>query len=534
MMLKALLKKQLLELNRSFFQNRKTGQAKSRAIAAASIFLFLALMVFVIGGMFFYLSWMLRPLIAGGLGWLYFAITGMISILFGVFGSVFNTYSSLYQAKDNDLLLSMPIPVRYILLVRLAGVYLMGLLYSGVVSIPAAIVFYLTAAPQGLGYVSPILFVLILSLVVLILSCLLGWVVAKISGKLKNKSFITVILSLVFLGAYYYLYFRANEALQNLLANAAVLSQKIKGAAYPLYVAGRGAEGDAVSLGLMAAVVLALTVAVCLMLAHNFIKLATQTGVSSSGSSKKALKKGKAKGLHGALLSREGRRYASCPAYILNCSLGTLFMVAASVMLLIKGTAVRQLMQEGLGLNGGILTAIACAGVCMLASMNDLTAPSISLEGKTLWLMQSLPVDAWQVLRAKLKLHLLLTVPPALFCSICVAIVLRLELGATLLVMVLPVVFALFTAAFGLMLNLKMPHLDWTSETVAVKQGGSVMLALLGSWLMVILFVGLYFLMDELMSPTIYLLVCLGLLAVLTFGLLRWLKARGTKIFYRL
>ena len=28
-------------------------------------------------------------------------------MLFGVFGGVFNTYSSLYKAKDNDLMLSL-------------------------------------------------------------------------------------------------------------------------------------------------------------------------------------------------------------------------------------------------------------------------------------------------------------------------------------------------------------------------------------------------------------------------------------------
>ena len=81
--------------------------------------------------------------------WLYFTIMAMVAIVLGAFGSVFNTYSSLYLAKDNDLLLSMPIPVRTILLSRLLSVYLMGLLYSGVVLLPAMIVYWVTvsAAP---------------------------------------------------------------------------------------------------------------------------------------------------------------------------------------------------------------------------------------------------------------------------------------------------------------------------------------------------------------------------------------------------
>ena len=52
--------------------------------------------------------------------------------------------------------------------------------------------------------------------------------------------------------------------------------------------------------------------------------------------------------------------------------------------------------------------------------MNLLTPPSVSLEGKTLWLLQSLPVTPWQALRAKLDLHLACTLPPApLPCCAC-------------------------------------------------------------------------------------------------------------------
>ena len=66
----------------------------------------------VLGGMFAMLAKILcAPLHAAGLGWLYFAMMGLIAVLLGAFGSVFTTYSTLYLAKDNDLLLSLPIPV---------------------------------------------------------------------------------------------------------------------------------------------------------------------------------------------------------------------------------------------------------------------------------------------------------------------------------------------------------------------------------------------------------------------------------------
>lgn len=44
-MLKALIKKQLLELNKSFFVDRKTGKGKSARSATFSIVLFILLMI---------------------------------------------------------------------------------------------------------------------------------------------------------------------------------------------------------------------------------------------------------------------------------------------------------------------------------------------------------------------------------------------------------------------------------------------------------------------------------------------------------
>ena len=189
MMLKVLLKKQLAEIFRSYFYDAKKNKKRSTVSTVLFFVFFVLLMVGLLGGLFTALSLSIcDSLVPLGLGWMYFALIGLIAVLLGTFGSVFNTYAGLYLAKDNDLLLSLPIPVRSIILSRLLSVYLMGLLYSGVVTIPAAIV-YLIKAPFSAGApVGGLLFVALTSAVVLILSCVLGWVVAKVSLKLKNKS----------------------------------------------------------------------------------------------------------------------------------------------------------------------------------------------------------------------------------------------------------------------------------------------------------------------------------------------------------
>ena len=127
-MLKILLKKQLYELNSSFFYDRKKGKARAKSTSILFIVLYALLMIVVIGGMFAAMSFMLcKPFVGLGLDWLYFDMMTLMALFLGVFGGVFNTYSSLYKAKDNDLMLSLPVPTKYILLSRLMGVYLMGL-----------------------------------------------------------------------------------------------------------------------------------------------------------------------------------------------------------------------------------------------------------------------------------------------------------------------------------------------------------------------------------------------------------------------
>lgn len=144
-MLKLLLKKQLFEIFRSYFYDAKKNKARSRLATALYIGLFVLLMAGILGGIFTLLAVKLcGPLAAAGLDWLYFALMGLIAVLLGAFGSIFNTYAGLYLPKDNDLLLSMPVPVSSLVAARLSGVYLMGLMYSAVVILPAVIIYWVT------------------------------------------------------------------------------------------------------------------------------------------------------------------------------------------------------------------------------------------------------------------------------------------------------------------------------------------------------------------------------------------------------
>ena len=278
-MLKVLLKKQLTEVFRSYFYDAKKNKMRSKLAIAGWIVFFFVIMVGVLGGMFTFLSLSLcGSLVDAGMGWLYFTLMGGIAILLGAFGSVFNTYAGLYLAKDNSLLLSLPIPVRTIMTARLLNVYLLGTMYALPVFLPALIVYWIVAGVTLSRVVCGVLMLLIITVIVLLLSCLLGWVVAKISLRLKNKSFITVLLALVFIAAYYFFYFKANDLIRDLLLNASVYGEKIKGAAYGLYLFGRIGEGDWLAAAIYAAVTAAFSALLWFLMSRSFLRIATSSG----------------------------------------------------------------------------------------------------------------------------------------------------------------------------------------------------------------------------------------------------------------
>lgn len=528
-MLKTLIKKQLLELNRSFFYNNKSGKMRSKGSSAAFIILYVVLMVGVLGGSFTYLSVLLcKPFTGLGLEWLYFDMMVLIALMLGVFGSVFNTYSSLYKAKDNDLTLSLPIPTKYILVARLLGVYLMGLMFSAVVMLPADIVYFVVARPGFAGVFGALWMTLLISVFVFILSCLLGWVVAKISTHLKNKSLVTVLLCLVFFGLYYFVCFNAYELIQELIINALTIGESIENSAYVLYMIGAACAGERLWLLVVTLVISLLAYLTYRVLERSFLKLATASGKTAKRVYRE--KAAKVRSVRAALLGRELTHLLGNATYMLNCALGTPLLIIAGVAILIYGSEFTTL-AEMLQFPPEFLPVMFSIGLCMVSSMVDLTAPSVSLEGKGIWIAQSLPVPAKQVLRVKLDTSLIVGGIPTLFCAVCVVILFKPDVLTGIMCVILPCVFFVTLSALGLIINLLRPNLSWQDPTVPVKQSIGVLISLFGGWVLAAIIGVAYFLLCTKLAGGVFLLLASIVLLIISAFELKWLDTKGSRIF---
>ena len=526
--MKLLIRKQMTEIFRAYFYNPKKNTAVSRTSTILKFVLFGVLMLFLAAALFGVMSVSLISLAESGYAWFYFAIIGLIAVLLGCFGSVFSTYSGLYLAKDNDLLLAMPIPVRAIMVSRLVSVYLMGLMYSAVGSIPPVVVYFLFMPFSVSGLIIAILWILMISLVVLFLSCLLGYVVARLSLKLKRKSLATTLIALVGIGLYYFIYFKAMDLMQDVVANVVVYGEKVKGTAYGVYLFGQAAV-EWKALLIVCAVVLALCAATWFIVQRSFLKVATATGaVSRVTYTERAAR---VRSIPSALLGKELGRFTSSSNYMLNCGLGSLLMVLAGVMLLVKGSSLVEVLSDVFGAGTGVLPVLACAAVCLASSVNDMAAPSVALEGKNLWVVKSLPVSAWQVLRAKLSMQLLLTCLPVLFLSVCMVIVLPVSAVEAVFLLLTPQAYVLFTACLGLTLGLHNPNLHWTSEIYPIKQSMAVTMVLLGGMVLAMVLGGLYVWKGYQLGLIPYLSLFTAAMLIAAGLLYLWLQKRGAAVF---
>lgn len=528
MRLKALFRVRLASLKSSLTGANRSTRKRSKA----QLLGFAVLMIYTFGyfGFMLYTTFdtLAGPFSAMGLGTIYFALAALMAFALMFVGSVFSAKAQLYEATDNDLLLSMPVKPGEVLLSRMLLLLVMNLLFDLIVAGPAMVAWF-RAAGFSLGSFLcsfAVLFVL-LPLISLALSSVFGFVLHLISARVRNQSLLTVVLSLAFLAVYFVAISRMNIWITNLAVDPTPLAHAIGGVA-PLVWLGRACVGgDLLALGALALLTAALLLLIWVALERSFVK--TATAKSSVAKVKYVEKAVDAVSPDRALLRREFKRFAATPSYILNSALGVIMAPIAAVYLIIKRSSLVPLMQEpGFGF---LLPLLLLLGLCFMSSMCIVTAPSISLEGKSLWLLQSLPVTPRQVLRAKLRMHLLIVVPPMLICSVIFIALLRPSLPFAVCVLLLPAACVLFTGLLGLFENLRHPNLDWINETQAVKTGMAVVATMFGTMGLLILPIPVIIFFGDMIPPYAIAAGLLVLVLLLCLLLWRWLMTRGEERF---
>jgi ABC-2 type transport system permease protein len=497
--------------------------------------LFVAVIAVLIAVSFFsmFFVWfaaMLEPFYLAGISFMYFSMFAVTAFALCVISTIFTASAVVFGARDNELLLSMPIKPSAILssrlLVLLATEYVMALIVALAAFVPWALAGLVTAT----GLLFFLSGVILLPPMALSVALLLAWVLSLISSRLRYKNIITLVISIAFLIGYLYVNANLQSYLGELVAKGAELAEALRKSLPPFYAFGVSvASGDALNGLVFAAWAILPFTCASALLAVNY----RQILAANKGSLRVAYheKQVKPRSVLSALTAKEMAKYWSKPAVIMNSSFGSIFMFILPIALL-EGDGIYSLLKPVVQMANTSIIPIFVVILAFLGSVNGLSASLISLEGKNLWIVKSVPVPAQTILHAKLLAHLLTSAAPCLLASVFIGFILAKNPADWLLVLLVPQTIISFFAAIGLALNLQFPKFDWTNEIYVVKQGVSAMISQLGGMALLTGLGLLYILvLKAIVSVTLYLWLCGAAFALAAFCAYIWLMKAGVKKF---
>lgn len=393
----------------------------------------------------------------------------LASLLILAFG-IFTAGNRIFGTKGYDILASMPVKTGNIVLSRFLSLYAEDLLFTLAIMLPGMIVYGVCMKPFFTVYLLAAAAALFIPAIPLVLSTLLGTLVMAVSSRMKHKNLMQTLLMVAFVVAVLLLSFQSGKTAEVTAEQFADLAKTLSDVIGKIYLPAGWLNaaminGNILYLALFAAVSAAVIVLAVWLAKENFHSIARrlqsfsarhdyQIGTMHSGS------------LWKALYIRELRRYFSSSIYVTNTIIGpimgTIMAIALAVTGVEKITAALPLAID----IAGLLPFAFAAVFCMMTT----TSVSLSMEGRNLWAVQSMPIPARQLFNSKILLNLSLMLPFYLISLVAMVIAVRPNMLQFAYLVLIPGAMMLFCTVFGIAVNLRFHSFDWEKEETVVKQ----------------------------------------------------------------
>ena len=470
-MLKSLVKIRLGALTAGSGKKRGLGTAGVIALAAFLVLMF----IFYFAMMADMLASILVPL---GYDSTYFAIFNLLIFCMVFLLSVFETKSELFECKDNDLLLSMPIRPRDIVLARSLTVVILNASEALIVSIPVTVM-YVVRGGNPIYILSSLTSALLISLLATALSSAVGYLVALISSRLKHSTAVTVVLSLGFIALYLIGYTALMDALTSIESDPDAAGDAIGSAFGNLAVIGNISILKPIETSIFVVISLGSALLAWFVISKNYVRIITTKATDTKEAYvRRELVSGSA---FRALARKELSLFFSNSTYILNGVVGALFQVLLVIILMTSSDDILEpLALVGIFEGDGTLELLITAVLVGCGSLSSISASALSLEGKCLWIIKSSPIKTSTVIGAKLVPHLAICLPASLISSVLAIIAVGAHPGWWAFMILVPVIASFMFAMLGLALNIAMPKLEFASTAQVVKQSMPVLIMTLG------------------------------------------------------
>ena len=497
------------------------------------------LLMFCIGAYAQSITELLKPI---GLTHVLLSIFIILTAILTIFEGAYKSQGILFEARDNDLLFSLPITKKSIFFIRILKLLTFQFLYNSLFLIPAVIVYGMYEKVSVNFCVFSVFMIVLSPIIPTLIGSFIGYIIKGISTKFKAKKAAQVIFSSTLLLLVFYISFNKEKVFEYIAQNASNIDGLIKKIYYPAVLFSNLIERFNITEFL---ILLAITIVPAILFIYlgsiYYFKIYSKS--TEKGISKKIVVKDneyKIRTPIRALIYKELKRFFSSPVFIINAGFGLVLMVVATIGLIANYNGIVNSFLSSMESDITIdtitqnLPKIYFCLVTFMSFMTSITSSMISLEGKNIEITKSLPVDCRKVLLAKILTSNIISIPIILICDIIFSIAFKITIIDILCITIASVIFPTFSAMLGLIINLKYPKLDASSDAEVVKQSMSSFIAVFSGVILGMVTIGITLITGIVVRSENIMILQILVFFILDILLWQYLAKIGTKRFEKL
>lgn len=533
------LLKATMSQDMSLFRIKARNESRARKIVLPIV---LALLVmFSVGS---YVAILAEELAPSHLTYIVLTIFIMVTSLLTIIEGVYKSQGILFEARDNELLFSLPITQSKIFFIRIFKLITFQFLYNSLFMLPAIIVYAIYEKTNVSFYLISTVMLVLLPIIPTILGCIFGYIIKGLSAKFKARNIMQVLFTSLILLGIFYVSFNMQGMVANIVQNANSIQEIITKIYYPagLYI-NLIQNFNILDLVTLLAINIVPAFVFVYVASIFYFKINSKLGEKGNGNKKVGVAKTTEKTYRvrtqlSGLIHKEMKRFFSSPVFMVNAGFGMVLMIAVTFALSINFDGMINSMMQGMeteipipiGEIKNMMPKVFYGFVIFISCMTSMTSSMISLEGKSFNITKSLPVETEKILLSKVLTSNILSIPIFLICDVIFFIAFKVAIIDIVFILLASIVMPTLTALIGILMNLKYPKMNATSDTEVVKQSMSSMLSVFMGMFVAILSIAIM-IMGNNYNTNLFVALELLTFSIITVMLWRILKKYGAKRF---
>ena len=411
---------------------------------------------------------------------------------------VYKSGPLIFNCKDDDLLLSLPIKRRTVLFIRILKFYIFELLFNSMFLLPVMIAYIRWGESlTWTYYLVSIIMLLFLPIIPIVISCIIGVITSSISSRFKHKNVFQIVISMLFILLIMYFSYNMDNAFDYLMKHASSINDLITKIYYPAGIYAKLViDFNILDLLIFIIIHIVIFTISVIVLSKFYFKINTRLK-SVITTEKKTTNKElvfESKSQTKSLIKKELNTFFQTPVFIINSGFALVLFLIAVTMIVLKFDSLLVAItdtEEGLGISKDLimnnLSVFIVLIISITAYMTSITNSVISLEGRKINILKSLPIKVKTILMSKIYTCLLITTPVLLLGNIILFIKFKISIIESILLLILTILIPLVSHFIGILVNLKYPKLDAENSTEVVKQSTSSFMAVMIGMLLAVI-----------------------------------------------